>query len=136
MKKLVLTLLSTALCTAIYADNLSEAVYKNQRNSELVLKWDSSKNDSGVLTGTFKTAVGDCKKDVGIPVPVTGYYNQNTITLSINFPHCKQVVSMVGNFNTSKDSLSTIWLNAKVAADSMHKDWNTNLIGMDTYQKI
>lgn len=118
-----------------YAANTPVAIYKNQRGSILKLKWHSQKQDTGSLSGTFTTAVGDCQKDMNVPVPISGFYNGNAITISINFPHCRQVVAMTGNVNKNKTQISTIWLDAYIAKDPLHKDWNTNLIGTDFYKK-
>lgn len=137
MCKLKIILISSCLiCVGnyAYAANVT-GIYKNQRGSVLKLEWQSRGKNVGSLSGTFTTAVGNCQKDMNVPVPISGFYNSNAITISINFPHCRQVVAMTGNVNTNKTKISTIWLDAHIARDPEHKDWNTNLIGTDLYKR-
>ena len=111
--------------------------YKNQRGSVLeLIKQSGAVAGTGNLTGSFITAVGDCKADMNVPVPVTGYYNGNALALSINFPHCKQVVTMTGNLSTDENSLNTLWLDAKQAVDPVRANWNSNVIGADSFDRV
>src|SRR5665213_934712 len=71
--------------------------FKNQRGSTLTLRFQPGINNTGALVGSFTTAVGNCQADVGVPMPVAGFYNGNAIAVTVNFPHCKQVVAMTGN---------------------------------------
>lgn len=110
--------------------------YKNQRGSTMTLVWHADSQNVGKLTGTFTTAVGNCKEDIGVPLPLVGYFNGNAISVTVNFPHCKQTVAMTGNLNNDASNLHTIWLDANQADDPQGKNWNANIIGSDTYQKI
>ena len=137
LKFKTLLLASSLICIGnfAYAANTPMLAYKNQRGSIIKLRWQPQEKNTGILSGTFTSAVGDCHKDMNVPVPISGFYNGNAITISINFPHCKQVVAMTGNVNKNKTRISTIWLDAHIARDPQHKDWNTNLIGRDLYKK-
>lgn len=109
--------------------------YKNQRGSVLTLQWHKREDNTGTLTGTFTTAVGNCKQDMGVPVPVTGFYNGNSMALAINFPHCKQVVAMTGHFIDQNNELATLWLDAKQSDDPQRSNWEANICGADYYKK-
>lgn len=110
--------------------------YKNQRNSIMTLKWNDNTKNTGNLDGTFTTAVGNCKKDIGVPLPLTGYFNGNVISISINFPHCQQTVAMTGNLSNNQSQIHTLWLDANQADDPRGKIWNSNIIGSDSFEKI
>ncbi len=110
--------------------------YKNQRGSTLSLNFDQAKNNTGSLSGTFITAVGNCQADMNKPMPVTGYFNNNVIALSINFPDCKQVVSMTGYLMPDKSHLKTLWLSTAVVANPNTTDWDSNAVGTDWYTRI
>jgi len=107
--------------------------YVNQRGSVMVLTWNGDPEATGSLSGTFTTAVGNCKTDVGVPMPLSGFFNGNAIAVTVNFPNCKQVVAMTGNLIDQNQELNTLWLDAHQAADPTRKDWNSNIIGADHY---
>ena len=109
--------------------------YKNERGSILRLTWHAKGNDTGTVTGSFRTAVGDCKAEINKAVPVTGHYSGNAMALTINFPKCKQVIAMTGNVDATKTKIATLWLDAHATTDPQ-KDWNSNIIGTDTFHKI
>jgi hypothetical protein len=110
--------------------------YKNQRGSTLTLVWHTDKKETGTLSGTFTTAVGNCKTDVGVPLPVSGFFNGNAIAITVNFPHCKQVVAMTGHITANFNELSTLWLDATQAKDPVHKNWDANITGADFYERV
>lgn len=114
----------------------SSITYKNQRGSTMVLAWHTEAENTGTLSGTFTTSVGNCKEDIGVPLPLLGYFNGNAISVTINFPHCKQVVAMTGNLSNDQSNIHTLWLDANQANDASGKDWNSNIIGSDSYKKI
>ena len=111
-------------------------IFKNQRGSMLKLIFQNEKTNTGSLTGTFTTNVGNCKADVGIPVPIRGYFNGNAIALIVNFPHCQQLVAMTGNLTDHYDELHTLWLDAHNVKDPVNKNWDSNIIGADSYKKV
>lgn len=110
-------------------------IYKNQRGSIMELVLHPLEGDSGTITGTFTTAVGNCKKDMGIPMPISGFFNGNAISVSVNFPHCKQVVAMTGHLVEENNALYTLWLDASQSVDPMKKDWTANIVGADYYKR-
>lgn len=110
--------------------------YKNQRGSTMTLAWHADTDKTGSLSGTFTTAVGNCKEDVGVPLPLVGYFNGNAIAVTVNFPHCKQVVAMTGNVNKDQSNIHMLWLDANQADDPRGKNWNSNIIGSDSYERI
>jgi hypothetical protein len=123
---------SMLLSHSLFAAADSNATYKNQRGSTMVLNWHADDNTSG----TFTTAVGNCKEDMNVPLPLAGYFNGNVISVTVNFPHCKQVVAMTGNLNADQSKIHTLWLDANQASDPDGKNWNSNIVGSDVYQKI
>lgn len=122
--------------TAAFAegDTSSDVTYKNQRGSVLVLSGFNSREPAGALTGTFTTAVGNCKEDMNKPMPIVGFYNGNAVSISINFPHCKQVVAMTGHVNET--SLHILWLDAGQVKDPETSGWNANIVGADVYTSL
>ncbi len=110
-------------------------IYKNQRGSIMELVLHPQDGNVGTITGTFTTAVGNCKTDMGVAMPITGFVNGNAISVSINFPHCKQVVAMTGHLLEENNTLYTLWLDASQSADPMKKDWTANISGADYYQR-
>lgn len=126
-----------SISSSLFAANTTPSVaYKNQRGSTMTLTWHEGKNNTGTLTGTFTTAVGNCQKDIGKPMPLQGYFNGNAIAIVINFPECKQVVSMSGNVSADQKNISTLWLDANQAQNPVHQNWNSNIIGSDYFQKV
>jgi Avidin family len=136
--KLLFTLAFYSLSVAHVANAANDQMltYKNQRGSKMTLIFHQGEGNTGTLEGTFTTAVGECKKDVGVPLPLSGYYNGNAIAVTVNFPHCKQVVAMTGNFLDGQNQIQTLWLDASQSKDPRHKDWNSNIIGTDFYNKV
>jgi hypothetical protein len=126
---LVLGLLFTS--SLVNAEVDKTVTYQNQRGSVLTVTLHEVVNNTGTLTGTFTTAVGNCPTDMGVPMPITGYYNGNAVAISINFPNCKQVVAMTGTISDTE--LHTIWLDAAQAKDPVVQNWNSNVIGADHY---
>jgi len=138
LKKLMISIgVSSILFThSAFAAGDQSATYQNQRGSKMILTWHSDSKKTGTLSGTFTTAVGNCKKDMRVPLPLVGYFNGNIISVTVNFPHCKQIVAMTGNLNGDQTSIHTLWLDANQADDPQGKNWNTNIVGSDVYQII
>ena len=111
--------------------------YVNQRGSVLILTKDKAGANSGTLTGTFTTAVAskDCQKVIGQPMPISGFYSGNAITLSVNFPLCNAVVAIIGNI-TNNNTIDTLWLNAQQADNPNEEDWNSRTTGHDLFHKV
>ncbi len=127
---------SIGVITSVNAATDQTINYKNQRGSVMTLTWHAIKNNTGTLSGTFTTAVGNCKANVGVPMPLTGFYNGNAVAITVNFPECKQVVAMTGNLINNNNELNTIWLDASHTKDPVQTNWNSNIIGTDQYQRI
>jgi hypothetical protein len=134
---LLASMVSVAFCwTSLTFAQVQTMTYQNQRGSLLTLSWQNETNDTGSLQGTFSTAVGNCKEDMNTPVPITGFYNGNAIAVTINFPHCKQVVAMTGHLSQNKNEIHTLWLDAAQAKDPTRSDWTANVAGADHYHKV
>jgi hypothetical protein len=129
-------LFSIFLYQSSFAANSWSTTYRNQRGSTMVLTWNPAVDKTGTLSGTFISAVGNCKQDMGVPLPLVGYFNGNAISVTVNFPHCNQVVAMTGNLNAEQNNIHTIWLDANQANDPQGKNWNSNIVGSDTYERI
>lgn len=136
IKKLsvVFTLFFMSHCA--FAAEERSITYKNQRGSVLTLIWHENTQETGTLSGTFTTAVGNCKRDVGVPLPMRGFFNGNAVAITVNFPHCKQVVAMTGHLSANRDELATLWLDAVQAKDPVHKNWDANITGADYYERV
>lgn len=143
-QKICLSILVTSLllnAASVNAENLQDQQgqqgqkmsYKNQRGSTLSLVWHAEGNNSGTLSGTFITAVGSCKSDVGVPLPVSGFYNGNAVVISVNFPHCKHVIAMAGHAINENKEMELLWLGAQPAKDPTGQNWNATLAGTDHY---
>jgi len=133
---IALGLCSVFLCHQVSAATDPSNTYKNQRGSTMTLTWHADTDNTGSLSGTFTTAVGNCKEDVGVALPLVGYFNGNAISVTVNFPHCKQVVAMTGNVNNDLSNIHMLWLDANQADDPRGKNWNSNIIGSDSYERI
>lgn len=131
---LVLVLFFTSYCA--FAAEEQSMTYKNQRGSVLTLIWHADTKETGTLSGTFTTAVGNCKRDVGVPLPISGFFNGNAVAITVNFPHCKQVVAMTGHLSANDNELTTLWLDAVQAKDPVHKNWDANITGADYYERV
>ena len=126
--------LSVLLSSTAIAASDSGITYKNQRGSEMVLNWHKNFQNTGTLSGTLTTAVGNCKADMGVPMPLVGYFNGNAVSITVNFPHCHQVVAMTGNASQDRSTIHTLWLDASQADDPRGKDWNSNITGSDSWK--
>lgn len=118
------------------ATTSNSVIYENQRGSTLVLVWHPELGNTGTLSGTFNTKVGNCAKDMNQALPVKGYYNGDALSVAVNFPHCKQTIAMAGNVSEDQNTIHMLWLDANQAKDSNGKDWNSNIIGSDVYTKL
>ena len=110
--------------------------YKNQRGSTLTLVWHTHYHHTGTLTGTFTTVVGDCQADIGKPMPAYGFFNGQAIAITVNFPHCQQIVTITGNRSMNEKQLYTLWLDTRSVIDPLHQHWKGTIIGNDTYHKL
>lgn len=119
----------------VNANNDQTISYQNQRGSTLTLTFHPNKNDTGTLSGSFTSAVGECKQDVGVALPLNGFYNGNAIALTVNFPHCKHIAAMTGNMLEEKSQIKMLWLVNSDVKDPQGKNWNSNYIGNDFYNK-
>ena len=136
-QSMVGVLLSSLCALPVYAAQKETIHFKNQRGSTMTLVWDEKgDNNTGTLTGTFTTAVGSCKPDVGVPQALTGYFNGNVLAMTVNFPHCKKVAAMTANISDDKTKMHAMWLVGNHANDPTGKDWDSNIVGMDTYHRI
>jgi len=139
MKNTVLLTVSTVLSLGLFANmamatNQPTETYKNQRGSVLVLERKATSANSGELMGMFTTAVASkrCQDLVGKSRPIKGYYTGNALSITVDYPSCGTVVSIIGNKN-SKNQINTIWVVANQAKHAQGQDWNTRYIGNDTY---
>lgn len=137
LNKITGSLIFCAIGFNAYGQNVSEksVTYKNQRGSTLTLIQKDNDNNTGTLTGTFTTAVGQCKEDVGVPLPITGFFNGNVIIVAVNFPHCKVAVAMTGYISHNHKKLNTLSFAAKDTPDPEHQNWDSNIICNDHYTK-
>jgi Avidin family len=135
--KIMVSIVASCLLTSaqLHAKTTQTAIYKNQRGSVLSLTWHEEQNHAGKLSGTFTTAVAHCKAALGNSVPVTGFYNGNAIALTVNYPGCDSLVAMTGNLTSDNNELQTLWLVTKNADDLVHKNWDSNLVGADSFKK-
>ncbi|CAN5220266.1 hypothetical protein BH10PSE19_BH10PSE19_14320 [soil metagenome] len=136
-KNIIVSFVCYLLCAGFTANAAVDQsiTYKNQRGSIMTLTWHSSTKNTGTLTGTFTTMVGKCAADVGVPVPLSGFFNGNAVAITFNFPHCQQVVAMTGHLTDQNNALSTLWLDATLSHDPIHKDWDANITGADYYKR-
>lgn len=140
VSQLTISFIFTVFCVnnSVYAttSNTQSITYKNQRGSTMTLNWQPGQNNTGTLTGTFNSAVGSCKTDMNKPMPLTGFYNGNAISVIVNFPDCKAIAAMSGTLSNKRDQLETLWILTEQSKDSASKNWNSNIIGSDSFQKI
>jgi hypothetical protein len=134
--KSAIVVATSFLCASFTQISLAQGmIYKNQRGSIMELVLHPQEGNTGAITGSFTTAVGNCKSDIGVAMPLTGFFNGNTISISVNFPHCKQVVAMTGHLLEENNTLYTLWLDAAQSVDPMKKDWTANISGADYYKR-
>jgi hypothetical protein len=119
-----------------YASTETQATFQNQRGSVMTLVWHETQSHSGNLTGTFTTAVGDCKAAINKPMPLTGIYTGTAVAITVNYPACNKVVAMMGNTNNQNSTLHTLWLVGANVTDPVKQNWNSNIVGSDDYKKI
>ena len=81
--------LALALTQGAAAQDLAAgSVWKNENNSTMTIN--SVDPNTGLIAGTFETGVG-C--GVGTPRPLSGFYNQGAITLTVNFEDCNSATA-------------------------------------------
>lgn len=141
MKKSLYIAAGLAVCISFTANvaNARSRVsehYQNQRGSLLVLNKHKISKNYGTISGTFATAVAskNCQDVVGKPAPITGYYTGNAVSFTVSYPSCGAVIAVVGNFE--KNTIQTVWIDSHQALHAEGKDWNTRMIGSDTYKLI
>jgi hypothetical protein len=129
------TLALSFISLSAHAKCDQKATYVNQRGSNLELCYHKNHDGyTGNLSGTFTSAVGNCKADINNKLPISGFFNYNAVAIAINFPNCGQVVAMTGTITDNE--LHTIWLDAAKADDPVTKNWNSNVVGADYYKKV
>lgn len=133
MKRICKLALASSLLLVIsnnvFADVSKDTGYKNQRGSSMDLIW----NADGTLTGTFTTAVSQCKAALGKAAPVTGVYNGNAVALTVNYPECDSVLAMSGNVKKNRNEMNLHWFLTRQGEGSL-QEWNTTTTGEDQYK--
>jgi hypothetical protein len=108
--------------------------FKNQRGSVLELRV----LPDNKLAGFFTTAVASksCPQAINVKRPIRGYTVENALSFTMAYPQCGSVISIIGNFDKTKNSIDTIWVVNRQASDVTHEGPGSRLIGHDTYTKI
>lgn len=110
-------------------------VFKNHHGS--ILELTIAENDS--VTGYFTTQVAtkDCPQVIGQKRPVVGFLTGNAMTLSIDYPSCGSVLSIVGNIEKDKQTIDTTWIVAhQVASTKNENNLVARFIGHNSYHRI
>lgn len=123
------------VASAALADEAKITKYQNPRGSELELAWHAVDATSGTLTGTFKTAVSQCKAAIGQPMPATGVYNGNVLALTVNYPGCDTVLAFAGNTDKDHKDVSLHWFLTKHTAN-ISESWDATITGVDIFKSI
>ncbi len=108
--------------------------YKNSRGS--ILHLESFNNET--ITGSFLTAVAtpQCPKAVGMKRPITGFVVKNAITISVSYPECGSVLTLIGNIDEQNGTIETTALLAQ-QTDQIYKKGNSaQIITHDTFKRI
>jgi hypothetical protein len=121
--------------SAAMADEAKITRYQNPKGSELALTWHPDNATSGTLTGTFKTAVSQCKAAIGQPMPVTGVYNGNVLALTINYPACESVLAFSGNTDKDHSNVNLHWFLTK-HAENLGESWDATTTGVDIFRSV
>ncbi len=80
----------------------------------------------GLMTGTYVSAVG-C--GAGTVRPMTGWYNKDAITFTVNWQECNSLTSWTGNVASSYVTIVTLWQ----LTVSGSPQWNSIIAGADTF---
>jgi hypothetical protein len=125
------------ICTNAMAKPLGKRQlhFMNQRGSKLTLVGHPGKvKNSGTITGTFTTAVGNCQSDK-VPMPLTGYYNGSALVAVVNYPQCGAIAVITGDLD-KHDNIRSLWMDVRNAPRVANKQWKANIIGADFYRKV
>ena len=136
LSKLSSLALLACLSTNVMASTSTQYTFKNQRGSVMSFTMQEHGDNAGSISGTFTTAVGNCQIEVGKPMPITGFYSGNALSLSVNYPKCKKTIAMTGHLSQDKTELNTLWLVAEESTDPKGKHWNANIVGSDAFKQI
>ena len=110
-------------------------IFKNHYGSILELNVTDNEN----ITGFFTTQVAtkDCPQVIGQKRPVVGFLTGNALTLSVDYPSCGSVLSIIGNLEKDKKTIDTTWVVAhQVASLNSEKHLLSRFIGHNTYQRV
>lgn len=102
------------------------SVWKNENNSTMTLT--SVDPTTGLIAGTFVTGVG-C--GVGKARPLSGFYNQGAITLTVNFQECNSATAWSGHLSAAGDQIVTLWYLAVSGVPA----WDSILAGTDVFTR-
>ncbi len=80
----------------------------------------------GLMTGTYVSAVG-C--GAGTVRPMTGWYNKDAMTFTVNWQECNSLTSWTGNVASSYVTIVTLWQ----LTVSGSPQWNSIIAGADTF---
>lgn len=108
------------------ADLAAGTVWVNENNSTMTLT--SMDPTTGLLSGTFVTGVG-C--GVGTVRPLSGFYNQGAITLTVNFQECNSATAWSGQLSSAGDQIVALWYLAVSGTPA----WNSILAGTDVFTR-
>lgn len=117
--------LALALTQGAAAQDLAAgSVWKNENNSTMTIN--SVDPNTGLISGTFETGVG-C--GVGTPRPLSGFYNQGAITLTVNFEDCNSATAWSGQVTAAGNQIVTLWYLAVSGTPA----WDSVLAGTDVF---
>lgn len=134
--KRIVCVIIVSVCLIANAKSIQNKsiTYKNSRGS--ILNLESLNNEP--LTGSFVTAVAtpQCPKAVGMKRPITGLVVKNAITISVSYPECGSVLTLIGNIDERNGTIETTALLAQ-QADQIYKKGNSaQVITHDTFKRV
>jgi uncharacterized membrane protein len=125
--RIAAVLFAVSLPVAAGAQDLAAgSVWVNANNSTMTLT--SVDPTTGLMTGTFVTGVG-C--GVGVVRPLSGFFNQGAITLTVNFQDCQSATSWTGQLSGTGNQIVTLWYLAVSGTPA----WNSIIAGTDVFTR-
>jgi len=137
--RIIVSMLAMMFCVNSYAFNFANKTvqFRNHHGSKFTVIGHKKGHLSGTFTGTFTSAVAlpHCSRIVNKARPITGFYNGNAISITVNYPSCGTILTWIGNVDR-KQNFHAMWLDTTQAADPHGKNFGSRTIGHEVFQAI
>ena len=133
MRRFILALVGFSFAvTAQPPSDLISGQYVNELGSNMTLKCFP---DTGVLSGSYQSAVGDASGQYPVMGIATSCGDQPVVGFCVAWNNAGATTCWTGQFLAADESIATTWILAG-QPNAQGQVWDNNRVGADLFQKL